>query len=180
MKCQQQHLIYLNCFETSQPAESLCFSKWLFPQQYCTAPFFPCPFWHDEMHVSLLSIPYPLCSATHCSLRLRKSFWRLPEQTRHLLAVYLLLLVVDEKWQQHCPYHQSTHLHFFQHHTLNCPPAHPPLLHPLISAYVPHSWIEAVCPLVPRLHRIYSFPVDRILGINVLVLDARVLVGTCL
>lgn len=96
MKGHQQHLINLNCFETNQPAESPRFSKRLFPQQYCIQPFFPCLSWRDEMRFSLLSIPYPLCSATHSSLRLRKSFRRLPEQTRHLLAVYLLLLVGDE------------------------------------------------------------------------------------
>lgn len=58
MRCHQQHLINLNCFETSQPAESPHFSKRLVPQQYCIQPFFPLSFlaWWNALFIAI----YPL------------------------------------------------------------------------------------------------------------------------
>lgn len=67
-----ERLINLNCFETGLLAELSHFSKRPFSQWRCMQPFPPppprCLSWHDEMRFSLLSIPYPLCSATRSSL----------------------------------------------------------------------------------------------------------------
>lgn len=142
----QQYLINLNCAEERKRKEEasrhdhlVFLSKRFLPQQYCVQPIFPRLPWHDEMHFSSLSIPYPLCSATHSPLRLRKSFRRLPAQTSHLLAVYLLLLVGGMSNDGTTVLITSPHTctpacttHLIAPHPHVTPP---PLLHDRISAY---------------------------------------------
>lgn len=136
IKCYQTHLINLNCSKTSQlGGKCVIFFLADPPNKTCTYRFSSLPIRYDEMCLSL--IPSVL------------EFERRVCQERPVTGGAYLLPA--ELWLPPRPYRQSTHLHSSEHHTLNCSSAPPPPAGPflgqshrfLISAYVPHSWIDA-------------------------------------
>ena len=166
MKC--HHLINPNGFKTSPPAESPCFSKWLFPQQYCIQPFFPLsfPVWWNALSAAIYSLSTLFCHTllSPAEEKLSEAARADPSSVGSLFAVVgggmsngssAVLITSPHTCTPPC----ATHL--------IVPPVPPPLLQASISAYAPHSWIEALCPLVLWMYGIYRFATAGELGINI-------------